>query len=188
MDTFETFEHVGKDGITYKVEYFYDTDTTLEDYEEFAVVTEMDFDPTDEGVLDDYIETYEPTLEKEAQLRLMRKMTPHRGFRPLFFDVFATQQKFMRDSGVSAEEAMRYTEQSFDFFNGWYNEEWYFIGIRVTPLDEEGNPEPDYAESIWGVEYRHNNDLTEYIDDLIAESNWNRRRSQNEGQLEINFN
>ena len=83
---------------------------------------------------------------------------------------------------------MRYTEQSFDFFNGWYNEEWHFIGIGVTPLDEEGNPEPDYAESIWGVEYRHNNDLTEYIDDLIAESNWNRRRSQNEGQLEINFN
>lgn len=188
MDTFETFTHVGKDGITYKVEYFYDTDTTLEDYEEFAVVTELDFDPTDEGVLDDYIETYEPTLEKEAQLRLMRKMTPHRGFRPLFFDVFATQQKFMRDCGVSAEEAMRYTEQSFDFFNGWYNEEWHFIGIGVTPLDEEGNPEPDYAESIWGVEYRHNNDLTEYIDDLIAESNWNRRRSQNEGQLEINFN
>lgn len=45
----------------------------------------------------------------------------------------------------------RAVQADFDFFAGWVNEDWWYVGVEVTMLDEDDEP-TKYNRSLWGIE------------------------------------
>ena len=189
-DVIDSFHHEGKDGITYRVDILPDHDTHPLEMDEAIQLTAMDWNPTDEDELEDYIERYDPSLEDLAELKLMRqiRLGGRRGD-VQYFNTLKTVHYLVKECGCKLEDAQRQADRLYDWLDGYYHDQWFYVYIRVTPLDVDGNPEDDFVETLGGIEYDYTNrDITEYIEDAIIESNWNRRRSQNEGQLELDFN
>jgi hypothetical protein len=53
------------------------------------------------------------------------------------------------------QTAARAVQRDFEYLRGWCNDDWTYVGVTVTLLDEEGRP-TDESDSLWGVESLHN--------------------------------
>lgn len=61
--------------------------------------------------------------------------------------VYAKYRATMTARQYAAAAAMR----DYEYLRRWCNDQWYYVGVVVAPIDENG-PDWDCAESVWGIE------------------------------------
>lgn len=85
--------------------------------------------------------------------------TDHRAHR--FYDYAASCRLALRDgwdaaphndgSETKRQQAAKAARADFEYLRGWCNDEWRYVGVVVTLLDDEGE-KTEVSDSLWGVE------------------------------------
>lgn len=190
----EKFTH--KNGKTYHVCWYYDHDfgSPLENGDGYGVTERMEWNPTDEEQLEQHLMDYEPELEDETRLRLMRQLQRPAHYRDkgLYYDVLSSLHKAQTEWGVAPERCMEVVEKDFAYLKGWYDDDWFWLTVGVAPLDEDGKPMEDHREFCGGYESTILNSdedncryKTEVINDQISQVEWTIRKRLHKGQLEL---
>ena len=191
----EKFTH--KNGKTYHVCWYYDYDfgSPLENGDGYGVTERLEWNPTDEEQLEQHISDYEPELEEETRLRMMRVLCrpSNRYDSGLYYDVLSSLHKARTEWGIDDPvKAMETVEKDFAYLKGWYDDDWFWLTIGVAPLDDDGEPVESEREFCGGYEstildsdednvtYR-----TEVINDQIASVEWEIKKQLHKGQMEL---
>ena len=193
----EVYEH--KNGLKYLITWSYDeyNPSPLE-MGDCGVVDHMQWDPTDEGALEEYLDQYNVGLEEEARLRLMRALRPYsrREGSGLFYDYLSSLNKAHTEWGFTDHDAaVKAVEADFDWLTGWYNDDWHWIALRAAPIDPDTDEvQDDLAQYVGGFESTILNDTpeklvwkNEAINEAIAEVEWMRKNMEHPMQLSLNF-
>jgi hypothetical protein len=192
----ETYTH--KNGKSYHVCWYYDHDfgSPLENGDGYGETVRMDWNPTNEEQLEQHIADYEPELEEETRLRLMRRLCrPSNQYDSgLYYDVLSSLHKAKTEWGVAPERCMEVVEKDYAYLKGWYDDDWHWLTVGVAPLDEDGEPMEDHREYCGGYESTILNDdednnsyRTEVIEDKIGEIEWALKKALHPGQMELAF-
>lgn len=192
----ETYTH--KSGKKYHVCWYYDHDygSPLENGDGYGVTERMDWNPTDEEQLEQHIADYEPELEEETRLRLMRVLCrpSNRYDSGLYYDVLSSLEKARVEWGVAPERCMEVVEKDFAYLKGWYDDDWFWLTIGVAPLGEDGEPMEDHREFCGGYESTILNSdeenrryKAEVINDQISQVEWMLKKELHKGQLELDL-
>jgi hypothetical protein len=194
----ETYAH--KNGKSYHVCWYYDHDygSPLENGDGYGVTERLGWNPTNEEQLEQHIIDYEPELEEETRLRLMRVLSrsPSSWSRDsgLYYDVLSSLHKAKTEWGVAPERCMEVVEKDFAYLKGWYDDDWFWLTVGVAPLDEDGKPMEDHREYCSGYESTILSDdednrayKAEVINDQISQVEWALRKALHPGQLELAF-
>lgn len=193
VDKFDTTDAEGR---KFLVEITYDicTGPPEEEHDGHGVVCELDFAPDDEGALEDYLDYYyeegsSRRMEEEARFAMMERITNngHRYTSEKFYDVWATLEVARKegwgsvppDAPDAAEQLLEVVRADMEYLRGWYQNDWCWVVVTVTPYDSEldqyGDPVllEDYEQAIGGVEYAGDVDaphVVETITELCAEA------------------
>lgn len=194
----EIYTH--KSGKKYHVCWYYDHDfgSPLENGDGYGVTERMDWNPTDEEQLEQHLLDYEPELEEETRLRLMRQLCrpSNRYDSGLYYDVLSSLHKAKTEWGIEDPvKAMEAVEKDFDYLEGWYDDDWFWLTVGVAPLDEDGEPIEDDREYCGGYESmildNFDEDQKRYkaevIEDQIHSVEWAIKKRLHKGQLELAF-
>lgn len=193
----ETYEH--KCGKKYIVEVCPDYDFSAPD-EEYADchgnTVELEFDPSDEGDVDDYIaqntsEDSTEELEERARMSMMRELGHGRRYgRRKFYDVWESLKKAKTSWGITDEEKAReVVDKDFQYLDGWYCDDWHWCTVFVYATDEDGEKTDDYhciggyESTIIKAESRES--LVEVIEDCIHQVEHDIRQQLHKDQLEL---
>lgn len=191
----EIYTH--KSGKKYHVCWYYDRDygSPLENGDGYGVTERLDWNPTDEEQLEQHLLDYEPELEEETRLRLMRQLCrpSNRYDSGLYYDVLSSLHKAKTEWGIDDPvKAMEAVEKDFDYLEGWYDDDWFWLTVGVAPLDEDGDPVEDDREYCGGYESTildSDEDNAAYkreaIDNQIASVEWAIKKRLHKGQLEL---
>lgn len=156
-------------GRSYRVDAFNDTSFQSPDrnYEGHGVFAELTFDPTDPEALEYHVK------DEEGHMRysMMRPLNPPGGIKDadarhwpahaVYYDFLGALQKAVEEgwrsikapSGASAEEAARLAvEDDYAYLLGWYKQDWHWIYLRVTALDDDGSPLTELSVVCGGYE------------------------------------
>jgi hypothetical protein len=154
----------------------------------------MDWNPTDEEQLEQHIADYEPELEEETRLRMMRRLQrPARYLDSgLYYDVLSSLHKAQTEWGVAPERCMEVVEKDFAYLKGWYDDDWHWLTVGVAPLDEDGEPMEDHREYCGGYESTILNSdedncryKAEVINDQIGQVEWTLKKRLHKDQIEL---
>lgn len=187
----ETYAH--KNGKKYHVCWYYDHDMGAPQIEGdgYGVTERMDWNPTDEEQLEQHLLDYEPELEEETRLRLMRVVCRSSG---LYYDVLASLHKAKTEWGFDDPvKAMEIVDKDFEFLKGWYDDDWHWLTVSVAPLDADGEPMEDHREYCGGYEStivhddEYKCDRNSAIDDLIHSVEYILKRELHKGQMELDL-
>jgi hypothetical protein len=192
----ETYTH--KNGKSYHVCWYYDHDygSPLENGDCYGVTERMEWNPTNEEQLEQHIADYEPELEDETRLRLMRQLQRPAHYRDsgLYYDVLSSLEKARVEWGVAPERCMEVVEKDFAYLKGWYDDDWHWLTVGVAPLDEDGEPMEDHREYCGGYESTILNSdeenrkyKAEVINDQIGQVEWQLKKELHKGQMELSF-
>jgi hypothetical protein len=192
----ETYAH--KNGKKYHVCWYYDHDfgSPLENGDGYGVTERLGWNPTNEEQLEQHLCDYEPELEEETRLRLMRVLSRSPSSwssnSGLYYDVLSSLHKAKTEWGVAPERCMEVVEKDFAYLKGWYDDEWFWLTVGVAPLDEDGKPMEDHREFCGGYESTILSDdednrayKKEAIEDKIGEIEWALKKELHPGQLEL---
>lgn len=191
----ETYTH--KSGKKYHVCWYYDYDfgSPLDNGDCYGVTERMDWNPTNAEQLEQHLLDYEPELEEETRLRLMRRLDApaSRYDSGLYYDVLSSLHKAKTEWGIDDPvKAMDAVEKDFAYLKGWYDDDWYWLTLGVAPLDEDGEPDEEhrqycggYESTIIGSDEDNVSYRTEVIDDQISQIEWEIKKELHEGQLEL---
>ena len=188
----ETFVH--KSGKKYNVRWYYDHDMDSPLYESdgHGVVEEIDWNPTDDEQLEQHLMDFEPELEEETRLRMMRRLTYRgRSDNDLYYDVLSSLHLARTEWGhKNPDDAMAAVEQDFKYLKGWYEDDWFWLTLSVAPLDADDEIDEDHREYCGGYESTVlDNDSTEWreelIEDMIHQVEHTIRKELHKGQLEL---
>lgn len=194
----EIYTH--KSGKKYHVCWYYDHDfgSPLENGDGYGVTERMDWNPTDEEQLEQHLLDYEPELEEETRLRLMRQLCrpSNRYDSGLYYDVLSSLHKAKTEWGIDDPvKAMEVVEKDYAYLKGWYDDDWFWLTVGVAPLDEDGEPIEDDREYCGGYESMILDDFDEdqkrykqeVIEDQIHSVEWAIKKRLHKGQLELAF-
>jgi hypothetical protein len=205
----ETYTH--KCGKTYNVRWYHDYDMgpPQEEGDGYGVTERMSWNPTNEEQLEQHIADYEPELEEETRLRLMRMLQRPVRYRDegLYYDILSSLHKAREEGwGMGAkwkaenpdatreQELMAAVDADFKHLKGWYDDDWHWLTCSVAPIDEDGEPMEDHREYCGGYESTILNDdednvayRTEAIEDKIGEIEWAQKKALHKGQMELAF-
>jgi hypothetical protein len=191
----ETYTH--KCGKKYHVCWYYDYDygSPLVNGDCYGVTERMDWNPTDEEQLEQHLCDYEPELEEETRLRLMRKLdsAASRWDKGLYYDVLSSLHVAKTEWGVAPERCMEVVEKDYAYLRGWYMDEWHFLTLGVAPLDEDGEVLDHDREYCGGYESTMIHDpeerasVVEAIEDRIWEIDRMQKSQLHKNQLELCF-
>lgn len=145
---------------------YYDGDTFSHDGREFRINIVDDEDsgaPWDRadghGVVSDWT-----TRDKRPGERVLNTDRSSKRY----YDVQASIAIAKRDGwdaqpygGTKGERAARAVDADFEYLRRWCNDQWRYVGVVVTLLDEDGEDAGE-SESLWGIESES--------DDYIAET------------------
>jgi hypothetical protein len=194
-DTIKTYDVAGADGLQYRVRVSPDDDRhPLEDAGDDALPimdTDTDWDTSDAEEFEEHCTEYEPSLEEVARLRMLEPVGRWARHAPRqYVDVMRTAHALERE-GVEPAYALEIARGMTKWLQGWYNDDWHYVGITVTALDERGD-ETDDEQSLCGIEWDesaddHEKDVAEYVTDLVYECSHARRRAAHPNQMELNF-
>lgn len=195
-DSYHTEIYTHKSGKKYHVCWYYDYDfgSPLENGDGYGVTERMSWNPTDEEQLEQHLLDYEPELEEETRLRLMRKLDSAASHwdKGLYYDVLSSLHKAKTEWGVAPERCMEVVEKDFAYLKGWYNDDWHWLTIGVAPIDEDGEIMEDDREYCGGYESTILSDTeeniayrTEVINDQISQVEWMLKKELHKGQLEL---
>lgn len=189
----ETFTH--KCGKTYRVRWIQDDDmgTPLEWSDCHGVVVEMNWNPLNEEQLEQHIIDDEPSLEEETRLRMLRPLFRYTGrtVHRLYYDVMASLEIARKEWGhQSAEDCMASVESDYKYLKGWYDDDWHWVSLEVTPIiDGKLCEEFQYYTGGYESTLALDDDVVEdkncVINEAIKELDWNMRRSLHAGQMEL---
>ena len=189
----EMFTH--KSGKVYRVRWLpdYDADSPLEWSDCHGIVVEMDWNPLSEYQMEQHILDEEPELEEETRLRMLKPLFTNTGrtVRRLYYDVMATLEVARREWGhKTPEDCMKAVEQDYKYLRGWYDDDWHWVHLEVTPVID-GKPDFTHQYNVGGFESSLplDTDMVEdkiaTINDAIRELEWEIRASLHPGQLEL---
>lgn len=197
-DTIHTEIYTHKSGKKYSVCWYHDNDSgsPLED-DGYGVTERLDFDPTNERQMDAYVEDYEPDIEEETRLRLMRvlqRSDRHYGS-SLFYDVLSSLQMARKEWGIADPvRAMEVVEKDYKFLKGWYDDDWHWLTLGVAPLDDNDEPienDREYCSRYESTILDDNDESREYrvevIEDLIASVEWAIHQRLHKDQLQLDL-
>jgi hypothetical protein len=189
----ETYTH--KCGKTYNVRWYYDYDygSPLENGDGYGVTERMDWNPTDEEQLEQHIVDYEPELEEETRLRLMRVLSRSSSWREsgLYYDVLSSLHMAKTEWGVAPERCMEVVEKDYAYLKGWYDDDWHWLTCSVAPIDEDGEIMEEDREYCGGYESTMINDpeyrcdVVSAIEDLIWQIDRTQKSRLHKNQLEL---
>ncbi len=191
----ETYTH--KSGKKYHVCWYYDRDygSPLENGDCYGVTERMDWNPTNEEQLEQHLQDYEPELEEETRLRLMRQLQRPAHYRDsgLYYDVLSSLHKAKTEWGIDDPvKAMEVVEKDYAYLKGWYDDDWFWLTIGVAPLDEDGEPIEDDREYCGGYESTildSDEDNCRYkeevIYDQIGQIEWAIKKRLHKDQMEL---
>lgn len=192
----EIYTH--KSGKKYHVCWYYDHDygSPLENGDGYGVTERMDWNPTDEEQLEQHLLDYEPELEEETRMRLMRQLCrpSNRYDSGLYYDVLSSLHKAKTEWGIEDPvKAMEVVEKDYAYLKGWYDDDWFWLTVGVAPLDDDGEPVEDDREYCGGYESMILDDFdedqkrykAEVIDNQIASVEWAIKKRLHKGQLEL---
>ena len=189
----ETYTH--KCGKTYNVRWYHDYDygSPLENGDGYGVTERLDWNPTNEEQLEQHIVDYEPELEEETRLRLMRVLQrPDRwGDAGLYYDVLSSLHKAQTEWGVAPERCMEVVEKDFAYLKGWYDDDWHWLTLGVAPIDEDGEIIEHDREYCGGYETlmledpECKRDVVSAIEDRIHEIEHRMKKQRHPGQMEL---
>ena len=187
----ETYTH--KSGKQYNVCWYYDYDMGAPQTEGdgYGVVERLDWNPTDEEQLEQHLCDYEPELEEETRLRLMRRLCRNSG---LYYDVLSSLHLARTEWGFDDPvEAMEVVDKDFEFPKGWYDDDWHWLTVSVAPLDDDGEPMEDHREYCGGYEStivhddEYKCDRDSAIGDLIHSVEYVLKRELHKDQMELDL-
>ena len=195
----ETYEH--KCGKKYIIEVYtdYDFGAPDDEHDGHGRVVELDFDPEDEGAVDDYIEanTEEGSpeeLEERARLTMMRALgrySHHRSYSARkYYDVWESLKKAKTEWGITDEEKAReVVDKDFQYLDGWYCDDWHWCTVFVYATNEDGEKTDDYY-CIGGyestiIEAENREHFVEVIEDCIHQVEHDIRKQLHKDQLEL---
>ena len=187
----ETYTH--KSGKQYNVCWYYDYDMGAPQTEGdgYGVVERLDWNPTDEEQLEQHLCDYEPELEEETRLRLMRRLCRNSG---LYYDVLSSLHLARTEWGFDDPvEAMEVVDKDFEFLKGWYDDDWHWLTVSVAPLDDDGEPMEDHREYCGGYEStivhddEYKCDRDSAIGDLIHSVEYVLKRELHKDQMELDL-
>lgn len=71
--------------------------------------------------------------------------------------------------GTVGEAAANTVERMFDYYRSWCDNVWCYVGVRVTLLKEDGTPDPEHTDSVYGIAwgYRDENETGDVADDMM---------------------
>ena len=192
----ETYAH--KNGLMYDIIWAYDDDcrSPLEVHE-CGVVEHMDWDPTDEGALEEYLDQYDVGLEEEARLRLMRVLrspSARHGREGIYYDYLATLHKVHTEWGFKDhDDAVQVVEGDFEWLKGWYNDDWHWISVSAAPIDPDTDRVmEEHRQWINGYESnilkpKHDQWRIEAMDEVVEEVEWTRHQVEDPDQMDLDF-
>lgn len=195
----ETYEH--KCGKKYIVEaqVDYDFGRPDEEHDCHGCVVELDFDPEDEGAVDDYIEanTEEDSIEEmeeRARMSMMRELGGygynHRGTRK-YYDVWESLKKAKTEWGITDEaKAREVVDKDFEYLDGWYNDDWHWTTVFVYATNEDGEKDEEFYHCIGGyestiIDAENRSDFVEVIEDCIYQVERDIHKELHKDQLEL---
>ena len=192
----ETYTH--KCGKTYDVRWYYDYDygSPLENGDGYGVTERLDWNPTNEEQLEQHLCDYEPEIEEETRLRLMRKLdsAASRWDKGLYYDVLSSLHKAKTEWGIDDPvKAMEAVEKDFAHLKGWYDDDWHFLTLGVAPIDEDGEIIEHDREYCGGYESTMVDDpeqracVVEAIEDRIWQIDRSQKSQLHKNQLELCF-
>lgn len=147
----ETIEHLG---VTVRIEYFYDGDSTPWDDDGHGPVRKSNHR---HGV------NWSTNGDKKPGERPLN--CPDRNEYQFYYDWQQAMKIAKRDGWNAApydapNRALRAVQADFDFLRGFLNDQWHYAGIVCTVLDTDGD-ETEETDSCWGFETLNNYHETE---------------------------
>jgi hypothetical protein len=205
-DIYHTEIYTHKSGKKYHVELYYDHDmgAPQQEGDGYGVTERMDWNPTDEEQLEQHLLDYEPEIEEETRLRLMRKLSRADWGSPgLYYDVLSSLHKAREDgwgagaewkaanpTATKEEELMYVVNKDFEHLQGWYDDDWHWVTVSVAPLNEDDEPDEDHREYCGGyestiVDHDQRKWFDEVIEDLAYSVEHSLKQAMHKGQLEL---
>lgn len=197
----ETYTHAS--GKKYIVEVHVDYDFSAPETEFpdcHGAVVELEFDPSDEGDVEDYItrETAEDSiqeLEERARMSMMRvlgKYSYRWAGQRKYYDVWESLKKAKEVWGLTDEaKAREAVEKDFTYIDGWYDDDWHWCTVFVYAINEHWEKTDDY-HCIGGyestiIEAEHRESFVEIIEDCIHQVEHDIRQQLHKDQLELDL-
>jgi hypothetical protein len=195
-DSYHTEIYTHKCGKKYHVELYYDHDmgAPQDEGDGYGVTERMDWNPTNEEQLEQHLLDYEPEIEEETRLRLMRKLdsAASRWDKGLYYDVLSSLHKAKTEWGIDDPvEAMKAVEKDFAHLKGWYDDDWHFLTLGVAPIDEDGEIIEHDREYCGGYESTMVDDpeqracVVEAIEDRIWQIDRSQKSQLHKNQMEL---
>ena len=181
---------------SYAIEVHYDdsTDSPVDVFDGghmHGVLEWLDFDPQDE---DEWPERITNQLEDDYKMRLplFRRLEQRNhgyyGASLLYYDFVASLNRAVEVWGTKPEDAEQAVEQDFAYLRGWYNDEWHWVTVRATPLDDEGEPDIEFADYMGGIEslaIDKREELEFIINDIICGIEGAKHNELHKNQMEL---
>lgn len=183
------------DGRKYRIEWQYDDTYGRPEAESdgHGVCADINFDPTTFGE-DHDPEDGELDLEEVVRHKMMRVLDTASRRQTWYrvYDVWETMKVAKKDgwgvanpAGLTPDEIIaKAIDNDFNYLQGWYNDDWYWCGITVMILDEEGDPTGDEA-SLWGLTSDDAECHEEVIKELVSEIQRQVKREAEKGQTPL---
>jgi hypothetical protein len=178
--------------IEYEVKYFYDLNQAQPDseFDGHGHLLVLDFDPTDPEEVEERVSQGHPLYGEEFAMRapLMRLVSEHR-YSPTakWYDFVTSLNIATTEWGVSPEKAYDAVEYDYNYLRGWYNNEWYWIGITIRRADEN-DPWHEEVHSVGGFEsliLDNDEDKIEVIEEMILSLESHIRYEKHKEQLTL---
>lgn len=171
-----------KSGLKYRAEFYadYDMRAPHEDHDCHGVIEHLG--RSVEGILEDD----ELSDDLRMRLPLFRELYYEHGSYT-YYDVIASATRAATDWGCKPEDVADVVDNDFEYLRGWYQNDWHWMYITLTKLDDDGNPTDDYV-TVGGYESFLTHDtaeLSSILNDLAHELEYNIRAELHKNQLEL---
>ena len=196
----ETYTHKSGKKYIVQVETDYDHGAPDDEHDCHGVVVELDFDPHDEGAVDDWVyenleEDSPRELEERARLSMMQELGRFgrgRSYKSTkYYDVWASLKIAKKDWGCKTdEEAQAAVDKDFEYLDGWYCDDWHWACVWVYATDEHGEKDEEYCHCTGGyestiIEAEYRPYFEEVVEDLIHQVEHDIRKELHQDQLEL---
>ena len=159
--------------IEYEVKYWYDQGHGAPDteFDAHGHILLLDFDPTDPEEVERVSQGH-PLYNEEFAMRapLMRLLSEYRfGKTAKWYDFVTSMNVATEEWGVSPDKAYDAAEKDYEYLRGWYNNDWYWIGITIRRADED-DPWHEIEHTVGGFEsliLDNDEDKIEVLEDMV---------------------
>ena len=136
-----------------------------QEHDGHGVIRDLDHDPTDVEALierqgwDDDEQCSAQAMEEVARAKmflLVRTRDSRYGRYNKWYDVWETLKIAVSQWGLSADDKdalMKAVISDYEYVKGWYNNDWCWAYLQVTPLDSDGEEVTGHTASLGGLEW-----------------------------------